>query len=83
MHSYNGLFHHYYYYYYYLVAAFAPDQFHRLVCVPSSSGLLNFCAVALALCDLGYRPVGVRLDSGDLCSLSVDVRQVFRRCSEQ
>ncbi|NP_001027872.1 nicotinate phosphoribosyltransferase [Takifugu rubripes] len=45
-------------------------------------GLLNFCAVALALCELGYRPVGVRLDSGDLCSLSVDVRQVFRRCSE-
>uniref|UniRef100_H3CL58 nicotinate phosphoribosyltransferase n=1 Tax=Tetraodon nigroviridis TaxID=99883 RepID=H3CL58_TETNG len=45
-------------------------------------GLLNFCAVALALCELGYRPVGVRLDSGDLCSLSVDVRRVFRRCSQ-
>lgn len=47
-----------------------------------SSGLLNFCAVALSLCELGYRPVGVRLDSGDLCRQSVDVRRVFRLCSE-
>ncbi|XP_068581191.1 nicotinate phosphoribosyltransferase isoform X2 [Cebidichthys violaceus] len=45
-------------------------------------GLLNFCAVALALCELDYRPVGVRLDSGDLCRQSLDVRRVFRLCSE-
>uniref|UniRef100_A0A3B3TKH9 Nicotinate phosphoribosyltransferase n=1 Tax=Poecilia latipinna TaxID=48699 RepID=A0A3B3TKH9_9TELE len=47
------------------------------------SGLLNFCAVALALCELGYKPVGVRLDSGDLCRQSIEVRRVFRLCSEQ
>ncbi|XP_028823683.1 nicotinate phosphoribosyltransferase-like isoform X2 [Denticeps clupeoides] len=46
------------------------------------SGLPCFCAVALALCELGYRPVGIRLDSGDLCRQSVEVRGVFRRCSD-
>lgn len=48
-----------------------------------SSGLLNFCAVALMLWELGYRPVGVRLDSGDLCRQSMEVRRVFRLCGEQ
>lgn len=47
------------------------------------SGLLNFCAVALALCELGYKPVGVRLDSGDLCQQSTEVRRIFRLCSQQ
>ncbi|KAL2089638.1 hypothetical protein ACEWY4_014326 [Coilia grayii] len=45
------------------------------------SGLPCFCAVALALCELDYQPVGVRLDSGDLCQLSVEVRSVFAECS--
>jgi nicotinate phosphoribosyltransferase len=49
----------------------------------SRSGLLNFCAVALALNDQGYRAVGVRIDSGDLAYLSCLTRQTFDRVAER
>ncbi|XP_034937371.1 nicotinate phosphoribosyltransferase isoform X1 [Chelonus insularis] len=47
------------------------------------SGLLNFCAVALALSDLGYRAIGIRIDSGDLAYLSQAARETFQRLAER
>uniref|UniRef100_A0A6A7G1C9 Nicotinate phosphoribosyltransferase n=2 Tax=Hirondellea gigas TaxID=1518452 RepID=A0A6A7G1C9_9CRUS len=41
------------------------------------SGIVNFCGVALALHQLGYKPIGIRLDSGDLAYLSNTVRTLF------
>ncbi|XP_062935782.1 nicotinate phosphoribosyltransferase isoform X2 [Cynocephalus volans] len=47
------------------------------------SGLPNFLAVALALGELGYRAVGVRLDSGDLLQQARETRRVFRTIAAQ
>lgn len=47
------------------------------------SGLPNFLAVALALGELGYRAVGVRLDSGDLLQQAQEIRALFRTAAAQ
>ncbi|XP_022116605.2 nicotinate phosphoribosyltransferase isoform X2 [Pieris rapae] len=46
------------------------------------SGLLNFCAVALALHECGYTAVGIRIDSGDLAYLSVLARDTFKKIAD-
>ncbi|PWZ36788.1 Nicotinate phosphoribosyltransferase 2 [Zea mays] len=47
------------------------------------SGIPNFCAVALALHDLGYKASGIRLDSGDLAYLFIEARKVFRAVEKE
>jgi nicotinate phosphoribosyltransferase len=47
------------------------------------SGIPNFCAVALALNDLGYKAAGIRLDSGDLAYLSCESRNFFCKIEEE
>ncbi|XP_060645617.1 nicotinate phosphoribosyltransferase isoform X1 [Drosophila nasuta] len=47
------------------------------------SGLLNFSAVALALNDLGYHALGIRIDSGDLAYLSCLAREAFEKVAER
>jgi len=48
-----------------------------------SSGLLNFCLVAMALDDLGYPSNGIRLDSGDLAYLSLECAKKFHEIAKE
>jgi len=47
------------------------------------SGVPNFLIVALALHYLGYKALGIRLDSGDLAYLSKETRAIFKRIAER
>lgn len=44
---------------------------------------MNFCAVALALNDLGHQAVGIRIDSGDLAYLSQVAREIFQKIAKK
>lgn len=57
-----------------------PSSFSALVDTYNTlqSGVPNFMCVALVLSELGYSPLGVRLDSGDLAQLSLKVHELFQ-----
>lgn len=48
-----------------------------------NSGIPNMMAVSLALHELGYKPIGIRLDSGDLAYLSKECRKYFQMVAKQ
>ena len=47
------------------------------------SGLRNFILVSLVLDDLGYKPRGIRLDSGDLSYLSLECEYIFHEMGDR
>uniref|UniRef100_A0A0K0EMM9 Nicotinate phosphoribosyltransferase n=1 Tax=Strongyloides stercoralis TaxID=6248 RepID=A0A0K0EMM9_STRER len=58
-----------------------PDSFLALIDTYDvlKSGVINFLAVTLALNDLGYQALGCRIDSGDLCYLSTEIKTIFKK----
>lgn len=57
-----------------------PNKFLALVDTYSTmgSGVPNFICVAAALAKIGYKPIGVRFDSGDLAKLSKETRTLLK-----
>jgi len=62
-----------------------PTQFLALVDTYDTlqSGVPNFLAVALALHQCGFKPIGIRLDSGDLAYLSKTTYKLFEKASDR
>ena len=72
----------------YAFVAFAtvyPNHFAALVDSYSTkdSGIKNFVVVALALSELGYKALSIRLDSGNLAELSIFAKAMFADIAER
>lgn len=62
-----------------------PDTFLALVDTFNTlnSGCKNFLILAVVLSELGHKPVGIRLDSGDLAQLSKDCKKLFKEIGDK
>lgn len=62
-----------------------PKKFAALVDSYSTkdSGIKNFVVVALALAELGYHALSIRLDSGNLAELSIFAKQTFAEIADR
>ena len=62
-----------------------PDRFLALIDTFKTleSGCRNFIIVAIALSELGHKPIGIRLDSGDLSQLSKDCKKLWKEVGEK
>jgi nicotinate phosphoribosyltransferase len=62
-----------------------PDKFLALIDTYDTlnSGLPNAVAVSVALHRFGFKPLGIRLDSGDLSSISISVRAFLRKVADE
>lgn len=62
-----------------------PDSFSSLVDSYDTlhSGVKNFLLICLVLGDLGYTPLSIRLDSGDLAHLSQECKKLFKEVGER
>jgi len=62
-----------------------PNRFLALIDTYDTlnSGVWNFLCVAAALQEMGFKPIGVRLDSGDLAYLSCECRRIFREVEQK
>jgi len=47
------------------------------------SGIPNFLLCALAMYEIGFKPLGIRLDSGDLAYLSLEARNMFKQIEDR